>query len=167
MKKEEIHFGDFNRWLYGLTPPQFMIEVAIRTVLIYLILLLVVRFLGKRMSGQVTLVELSVMMTLGAIVSPVMQIPDRGIIFGAIVLIVALVFQRGLNLWAVRNEKIEHRLLKQGVDSILQQYATVAAVTRDRIVYLQGSLTGNKLQPLTDAINSLKPKTVENKLVIK
>jgi hypothetical protein len=51
MKKEEIHFGDINRWLLGETLAQFIIEVFIRTLLIYIFLLVIVRLMGKRMSG--------------------------------------------------------------------------------------------------------------------
>lgn len=107
MKKEDIHFDDIHRWLFGPAPAEFMFEVAIRTLLVYLCLLLTVRLLGKRMSSQMTITELSVMVTLGAIVSPAMQIPERGIFFGVVGLSVALIFQRGLNLWAFRNPKVE------------------------------------------------------------
>jgi len=85
--------------------------------------MLVVRLLGKRMSGQISLTELSVMITLGAIVSPVMQLPDRGIFFGVLVLFVALFFQRGLNWLAFKNEKIEH--LSQGKMSMLIKDGTL------------------------------------------
>jgi uncharacterized membrane protein YcaP (DUF421 family) len=123
MKPEEIHLGDIKRILFGQMPPEFMVEVAIRTLLIYIILLLTVRLLGKRMSGQITLVELAVMITLGAIVSPVMQLPDRGIVFGVIVLAVALVFQRGINLWGFRNERVEK--ITQGEMSLLVKDGTM------------------------------------------
>ncbi|MDB5246468.1 MAG: hypothetical protein JWQ40_862 [Segetibacter sp.] len=117
MKPEEIHLGDIKRWLFGQTPPQFMWEVALRTVLIFIILLLAVHLMGKRMSGQITLTELAVMITLGAIVSPVMQLPDRGIFFGVVVLAVAVVFQRGINYLGFKNEKVEK--LTQGEMSLL------------------------------------------------
>jgi uncharacterized membrane protein YcaP (DUF421 family) len=107
MKKEEIHLGDIKRILFGQAPPEFMIEVFIRTVIIFIILLFIVRLMGKRMSGQITITELAVMVTLGAIVSPVMQLPDRGILFGVVVLTAALLFQRYINLWGFKNEKIE------------------------------------------------------------
>jgi uncharacterized membrane protein YcaP (DUF421 family) len=123
MKPEEIHLGDIKRWLFGQTPPEFMIEVAIRTILIYMMLMLTVRIMGKRMSGQITLVELSVMITLGAIVSPIMQLPDRGILFGIVVLAVATAFQRGLNLWGFRNEKVEK--VTQGEMSLLVKDGTM------------------------------------------
>ena len=112
MKKEEIHFGDLGRWLLGNTTPEFMLEVAVRTALIYIILLFTVHLMGKRMTSQLTITELSVMITLGAIVSPAMQLPDRGLLFGAVGLFVAVLYQRGVNLWAFRNNKIE--VLTQG-----------------------------------------------------
>lgn len=117
MKKDEIHFDDINRWLFGNTPPEFMLEVLLRTLIIFFFLLLVVRLMGQRMSGQITITELAVMITIGAIVSPVMQLPDRGILFGIVVLIAALIFQRGLNLLAFKKEKVEH--LTQGALSPL------------------------------------------------
>jgi uncharacterized membrane protein YcaP (DUF421 family) len=124
MKKEEVHIGDIHRWLFGTTPPEFMVEITIRTILIYLGLLIAFRLLGKRMNGQITLVELAVMMTLGAIVSPVMQLPDKGILYGFLVLLVALIFQRSLNLWAFKSEKIEHltvgKLIVMVKDGIIQ-----------------------------------------------
>jgi uncharacterized membrane protein YcaP (DUF421 family) len=107
MEKDEIHFGDIKRWLFGQMPPEFAIEVFIRTILIYIFLLLVVRLMGKRMSGQITLTEMAVMITLGAIVSPAMQLPDRGLLFGVVGLLVALLFQRGYNYLGVKSSKLE------------------------------------------------------------
>ncbi len=84
-----------------------MVEVLIRTLLIYIFLLLVVRLMGQRMSGQISITELAVMITLGAIVSPAMQLPDRGILFAITVLGCALGFQRGLNYLEFKHEKVE------------------------------------------------------------
>ena len=117
MKKEEIHFGDIHRWLFGQTPPQFMIEVGIRTILIYLFLLVIVSLMGKRMSGQITLTEIAVMVTLGAIVSPAMQLPDRGLFYGVLVLLCSLFFQRGYNYLGFKSKKAEE--ITQGKMSLL------------------------------------------------
>jgi len=78
MKKEEIHLYDIKRILLGQAPVEFMLEVLIRTVITYIALLFLLKLLGKRMDGQVTIIEMSVMITLGAIVSVAMQLPDRG-----------------------------------------------------------------------------------------
>ncbi len=117
MEKDQIHFGDIKRWLFGQMPPEFAIEVFIRTILIYVFLLLIVRLMGKRMSGQITITEMAVMITLGAIVSPAMQLPDRGLFFGVVGLLVALFFQRGYNYLGVKNSKVED--ITQGTLSLL------------------------------------------------
>ena len=61
--------GTVKRLLMGNDPFQFLGEIVIRTVLVYLALMLAVRLLGKRMSGQITNLELAVMIPLGAIVA--------------------------------------------------------------------------------------------------
>ena len=117
MKKEEIHWGDWYRILIGSAPETFLLEVLLRTVCMYLILLVVLRLMGKRMGGQLTISELAVMLTLGAIICVPMQIPDRGILQGALVLVCALVFQRGLTLAGFNSSSLEK--IMQGTEIIL------------------------------------------------
>src|ERR1700712_4094690 len=103
MKKDEIHLTDISRILFGQSPPLFLLEVFFRTIIIYICLLLVMRWLGKRMSGQLTIMEMTVMLTLGAIVSVGMQVPDRGIVLSLLVLLVTLAFHRGLGELGFKN----------------------------------------------------------------
>lgn len=117
MKKYEIHLADWQRILFGQAPPVFLLEVFIRTLIIYIFLLFVLRWLGKRMSGQLTILEMTVMLTLGAIVSVGMQVPDRGIALSMFVLFCTLIFQRGLSGWGVKSARIEE--LTQGKISTL------------------------------------------------
>lgn len=117
MKKEEIHWLDWHRILLGTAPEQFLLEVLIRTIVIYFILLVILRMLGKRMGGQLTISEVAVMLTLGAIISIPMQVPDKGLLQGVLVLVCALFFQRGSNYLGLKNRKIE-RLL-QGKERLL------------------------------------------------
>jgi len=117
MKKEEIHLWDWQRILIGNTPWEFMAEVFLRTLIVYVLLLVVLRLLGKRMSAQLTISEMSVMITLGAIISVPMQLPDRGILPAVVVLFCTLLFQRGLNWLAFKYQKVEH--ITQGDMSIL------------------------------------------------
>jgi uncharacterized membrane protein YcaP (DUF421 family) len=121
MQTELYFIDEIKRWLWGDTSAVFLIEVFFRTVLIYLFLLLIARLLGNRMAGQSTITEMAVMITLGAIVSPAMQLPDRGLLFGVAGLICILSLQRGINLWAFKRGKIEtltqgktHLLVKDG-----------------------------------------------------
>ncbi|MGY3212525.1 DUF421 domain-containing protein [Mucilaginibacter sp. HD30] len=117
MKKFEIHLADWQRILLGQTPPIFLLEVFIRTIIIYIFLLFVLRWLGKRMSGQLTILEMAVMLTLGAIVSVAMQVPDRGITLSMFVLFCTLAFQRGISWLGTRSARVEE--LSQGTISTL------------------------------------------------
>jgi len=117
MKKEEIHIDDIQRILFGQAPPMFLLEVMIRTALIFIFLMFVVRWLGKRMSGQLTIMEMAVMLTLGGIVSVGMQVPDRGIILSMLILLVTLTFHRGLGKLGVKSARIEN--IVQGEMSLL------------------------------------------------
>jgi len=117
MKKDEIHWADWHRIFFGTAPTEFLWEVLVRTVIIYLFLLITLRLLGKRMGGQLTISELAVMLTLGAIVSVPMQIPDKGLLQGVLVLFCAFMFQRGITYLAVKNHKIE--LITQGSESLV------------------------------------------------
>lgn len=138
MKKEEIHLWDVQRILFGQAPPEFLLEVLIRTLIIYVATLIVIRLLGKRMSGQISIIEMAVFITLGAIVSLPMQAPDRGILQGLLALGCALVFQRGLNLLGFRSEKVEKLaqgdvtlLVKDGV--LLLNEMKKSAVSRQQL----------------------------------
>lgn len=122
MKKEDIHLGDWQRIIIGNAPGEYMLEVVIRTLIIYVVLLVIIRLLGKRMGAQLTITEMAVMLTLGAIVVVPMQIPDRGLLPAVALLVTVLLLQRGINLLAFRNRKVEvvvqsdvSLLLKDGV----------------------------------------------------
>ncbi|GAB4038399.1 DUF421 domain-containing protein [Spirosoma jeollabukense] len=125
MDKEEIKLADWERILIGDAPVEFLVEVFIRTTLIYLIVLVVMRLLGKRMNGQITNLELTVMLTMGAIVSPAMQLPDRGLLSGILALLCALFFLWETNLLGFRSSKAEKFI--QGTET---------AVIKDGIIQL-------------------------------
>jgi len=139
MKQEEIHWGDWHRILFGMAPPSFLIEVLVRTTIVYLLLLVTLRLLGKRMGGQLTISELAVMLTLGAIISVPMQMPDRGLLQGLIVLVCAVIFQRGLNYMALKSRTIER--ITQGKESLLVADGVIAVdrlasmkISRDQLL---------------------------------
>jgi uncharacterized membrane protein YcaP (DUF421 family) len=126
MKKEDIHLSDWYRILFGEAPVNFLFEVGLRTIFIYLVLLIVIRLLGKRMGGEITITETAVMITLGAIISAPMQIPDRGLVQGVVILLCALVFQKGFNYLTVSKSSVE-RLI----------YGKEIAVVKDGVLQLE------------------------------
>jgi uncharacterized membrane protein YcaP (DUF421 family) len=138
MKKEEIHLWDLKRILIGQAPPEFLLEVFIRSLIIYIAAIMVMRWMGKRMNGQHSIVELSVMVMMGAIVAVPMQIPDRGILQGILVLLVTLFLLRTLNLLGFNNSKTEKLIQGEVItlvkDGVLQKKElTQTAITNQQV----------------------------------
>jgi len=133
MEKEDIKLSDWQRILFGDAPMIFLLEVFLRTIVVYCALLIALRFMGKRMTGQLSVAELAVMITLGAIVSVPMQIPDRGILLGLLVLLCALLFHQGINLLQVYSRKAEQ--MAEGGESLL---------VKDGVLQIT-SLRGNRI----------------------
>lgn len=119
VKKEEIHLWDVKRILFGQAPPEFLLEVFIRSLITYLATVFIMRWLGKRMNGQLTIIEFAVMVMMGAILAVPMQIPDRGILQGLIILTVTLGFLRGINWLAFKNSKFE-KILQDEVGLLIK-----------------------------------------------
>jgi uncharacterized membrane protein YcaP (DUF421 family) len=118
-QQQQIHVFDGHRFFIGQAPAMFMVETAVRALLIYVVLLLAMRLMGKRTVSQLSLTELAVMVTLGAAVGVPMQVPDRGMLPGVIVLAVALLFQRGVNALGFRSGRIA-RLVEGDVSILLR-----------------------------------------------
>jgi hypothetical protein len=61
MNRYKVHLKDVARILFGQAPPVFLLEAFIRTLATYM--LLIVRWLGKRMTGGLTLIEVKPLAT--------------------------------------------------------------------------------------------------------
>ncbi len=133
MEKGDIKLGDWMRILFGNVPPDFMFEIFIRTLIMYLLLLIVMRLLGKRMAGQLSVTELSVVLLLGAVVSAPMQLPDRGILQGLWLLIIILLLQRALTWWGTKSAKAEKITFGEATMLVKDGLIDVQAMTDTRI----------------------------------
>ena len=111
--------SDWSRVFFGNVPPIFLAEVLFRAVVMYLALLLTLRVLGKRMNGQLSITDLAVMISLGAIVSVPMESPKQGLLPGAVLLLLILVFQRGLGYLSFKSGKIS-RFVYGGVSTLVK-----------------------------------------------
>ncbi|RZK61478.1 MAG: DUF421 domain-containing protein [Hymenobacter sp.] len=112
MKKEDIIFSDWHRWLFGMAPPSFTGEVAIRAVVIFVVMLVIVRWLGRRMKGQLSVGELAVILTLGAMIAGPLQIPTAGLLPSVVILLAVLGMHRLSNWLAFKYRPVE--LAQQG-----------------------------------------------------
>jgi uncharacterized membrane protein YcaP (DUF421 family) len=114
-----VHPFDPRRLLIGKTPPLFLLEVLFRAVFVYVVLLVAVRLMGKRVAAQLSLSELAVMVTLGAAIGVPIEVPEHGMIPAAIVLMVAVLYQRGIGVLSFRSRRAE--LLTQGDLAVLMR----------------------------------------------
>lgn len=153
MDKSDIKLSDWHRILFGSAPAEFLVEVLIRTIIVYIFLLIVVRWLGKRLSGQLSITELGITIMLGAIVAPPMETPERGILQGAFILLLVLAFHQWLTQATVKNPKVERVVegsmsifVKDGIlqlDAIDQTHvarAQLFAILREEHIYNLGKV---------------------------
>jgi uncharacterized membrane protein YcaP (DUF421 family) len=121
MDKNAIHLYDLTRILQGEVPLEFYVELLIRGVAVYLILITSFRLMGKRMSSRMTRNELAAVATLAAAIGIPLQTPDRGLVPGLLIAAILILVQRGVAARAAKNEKFERTT--QGKISTLVQDA--------------------------------------------
>jgi uncharacterized membrane protein YcaP (DUF421 family) len=94
---------DLERISFGETSPIFLIEVALRMLILYAVLLIALRAMGRRMSSQLTRNELLALISLAAGVGPALHDPRQGLLPPLIIAIWVAAVQRGLAYLSVRS----------------------------------------------------------------
>jgi uncharacterized membrane protein YcaP (DUF421 family) len=117
MNKEKIEPFDVWRMAFGDAPPEYYIEVLFRGLALYLFMLFIMRWLGKRMAGELTIVEMVLMVTLGASVAVAIQVPEGGVLLGFVVLSCAFLFERGISALTLKSRRFEE--ISQGKTDLL------------------------------------------------
>jgi uncharacterized membrane protein YcaP (DUF421 family) len=117
MQPEQIQAFDIKRLLIGNAPALFLLEVAVRAVFTYLVLLLATRALGKRVAGQMSVLELTVIVTLGAAIGVPLESPEHGLLAALIVLAIAVSYQRLIGHTTFRHRRAV--ALLEGAPSVL------------------------------------------------
>jgi uncharacterized membrane protein YcaP (DUF421 family) len=107
MKKEDIHISDWLRILVGEVPGSFYLELLLRAAAIFLLLMLAMRFMGKRMSGLLSRNELVAMVSLAAAIGTPLTTPDRGILPAVIIAVIVVYIERWISARAFRSEDFE------------------------------------------------------------
>jgi uncharacterized membrane protein YcaP (DUF421 family) len=107
MKPHDIRINDWLRILVGEVPVSFYIELLIRAIVVYLILMVSMRSMGKRMSSQLSRNELAALVSLAAAVGIPMMAPDRGILSAVVIAFVLIAIERLIAKRNFKNEKFE------------------------------------------------------------
>jgi uncharacterized membrane protein YcaP (DUF421 family) len=117
MKPEDVHLFDWTRILIGNIPGIFFLEVLIRVLFVFFLLVIALRFLGKRMASLMDLHEFTALTSLAAAIGIPIQSPDRGLLPALVIAIVVVVLQKLIFYLGLKNKKIE--LLVHGDTSML------------------------------------------------
>lgn len=100
---------DWGYMFFGDGDNVFLIEIVIRTVVLYAFALLMVRLMGKRGMAQLTPFEFVIIVALGSAVGDPMFYPDVPLIHGFVVIVTVVVAQRIIARLS-RNEAVERFL---------------------------------------------------------
>jgi uncharacterized membrane protein YcaP (DUF421 family) len=93
MNNKDIKLTDWSRIFLGDVPPEFMVEVIIRMAIIYIILVVSLRLMGRRMEAMISRGEMVTLVTLGASVGVAIHTPERGLLPSLTVILIILSLQ--------------------------------------------------------------------------
>ena len=115
-----IRAGDWARILRGNNPWGFVPEAVLRLFLLYLLLLVALRLMGRRMSSQLSRNELLALVSLAAVIGPPMQSPEQGLLPPLLVAAWVVVLQRGIAIWTFKSHRFE-RLMNSRIATLVNR----------------------------------------------
>lgn len=99
---------EWNRLLFNNLPPEFLLEVVFRCVIMFAVVLIILKLTGKRGIKQLSIFELVIIITLGSAAGDPMFYEDVGMLPAITVSIVVLILYR-LITWALsKYQAFEH-----------------------------------------------------------
>jgi len=107
---EAVAAFDLQRMLLGDEPPLFLLEIVVRTVIVYVYALLLLRWLGSRTIGQLSTVEFLLVIALGSAVGDAMFYPDVPLVHALLVVTVVVFANKGLDLLIARSKHAERAI---------------------------------------------------------
>jgi uncharacterized membrane protein YcaP (DUF421 family) len=91
---DSIQPFDLYRLFIGNQPPLFLLEIVFRTIFMYVYTLVLLRFIGKRALGELTMFEYVTVFILGSAIGDPMFYPEVPLLYGMTVLTVFVIMQR-------------------------------------------------------------------------
>lgn len=93
-------------------------EIAFRTVFIYLYTLILIRWIGSRSIAQLSLVEFLLVIALSSAVGDAMFYPDVPLVHGLIVITLVVLLDKGLAYIVARNPVLEDVIEGKSVEVV-------------------------------------------------
>lgn len=140
---------DLPRMLMGDEPPLFLLEILIRTAVIYLYTLLLIRWVGGRGVSQLSLVEFLLVIALGSAVGDAAFYPDVPMLHAMLVITLVVLINKGLDRLILR-----HDAAKRVIDGV------PVAVLRDGRLLTEG--LGERDIGAAEAIAALRKHGIRN-----
>lgn len=104
--------------LFGTEKADFLVEVIARTVIMFLVIIIGLRFLGKRGVKQLSVFELVVIIGLGSAAGDPMFYKEVGILSSVIVFVVIIVLYGSLTYFLGKSKKFENFLEGKSISLI-------------------------------------------------
>src|SRR4051812_26772983 len=80
MEADDIHLTDWARLLSGEAPAIFYLELILRALVLFSLLVFALRLLGQRMAAQLNRMEQAAVVTLAASIGVPLMSPERGLL---------------------------------------------------------------------------------------
>lgn len=107
MNTADAELWDWMRILFGDVPPIFLLEVIIRIIVVYVLLIISMRMMGKRMSAMISRNEMIAMVSLAAAIGIPIQDPERGLLPAFIIAGVVIGVQRLVSTYTMKSARFE------------------------------------------------------------
>jgi uncharacterized membrane protein YcaP (DUF421 family) len=101
---------DWQRMLFGDEPPWFLAEIVLRTLIVYIYALLLLRWLGSRTVGQLSTIEFLLVIALGSAVGDAMFYPDVPLLHALLVITLVICANKGLDVLIARFKTAERAI---------------------------------------------------------
>jgi uncharacterized membrane protein YcaP (DUF421 family) len=105
--EENFRVFDFHRIFIGDAPGAFFLEIIFRTFIMYAYTVFLLRLLGKREMGQLSVLELAIIISFGSAVGDPMIGASMPILYGVVAITTIALLQMGLETLVNKNKKVE------------------------------------------------------------
>jgi len=119
-------------------PLHTLLDVALRTSIVYLALLVGLRLTGTRQLGQMSTFDLVLLLIIANAVQNAMVGPDTSLAGGLVAAGVLIAWHRVIDWWRVRSRGVSKLLAGEGImlihdGKILQEHCERAGITHDEL----------------------------------
>lgn len=111
---------NWDKILYNEAPGDFLLEVALRSTIMFLALLLVLKIAGKRGVKQLSVFEMAIIISLGSAAGDPMFYEDVGIVHALVVFIVVLALYRFIT-WLTGKSTLVEKFMEGKTECLVDE----------------------------------------------